>query len=86
MYIHILTLHTYITYMYLHKCIYTLYIFYKLINVFVLTFLIGSRLSYVAGDHVAIYPVNDAESVTRIGELLNTDLDTVVTLTNVDGE
>lgn len=40
----------------------------------------------MAGDHVAIYPVNDAESVTRIGELLNTDLDTVVTLTNVDGE
>ncbi len=45
-----------------------------------------SRLSYVAGDHVAIYPVNDAERVARIGELLNTDLDTVVTLTNVDGE
>ncbi len=46
----------------------------------------GSRLSYVAGDHVAIYPVNDEERVARIGELLDTDLDTVVTLTNVDGE
>ncbi len=35
---------------------------------------------------MAIYPVNDEERVARIGELLDTDLDTVITLTNVDGE
>ena len=46
----------------------------------------GSRLNYVTGDHVAIFPVNNAKSVERIGELLDTDLDTVFTLTNVDGK
>ena len=46
----------------------------------------GSRLSYVAGDHVAIFPSNDPQLVNRIGELLAVDLDTVFTLTNVDGE
>ena len=46
----------------------------------------GSKLSYVAGDHVAIFPSNDPQLVNRIGELLDVDLDTVFTLTNVDGE
>ena len=46
----------------------------------------GSKLSYVAGDHVAIFPSNDPQLVNRIGELLEVDLDTVFTLTNVDGE
>ena len=41
---------------------------------------------YEAGDHVAVYPVNDRESVERIGKRLNVDLDTVFTLTNVDGK
>ena len=45
----------------------------------------GSRLNYMAGDHVAIFPTNDPALVERIGSLLNTDLDTVFTLTNVDG-
>ena len=46
----------------------------------------GSRLSYVAGDHVAIFPINDPQCVEKIGELLETDLDTVFSLTNVDGK
>lgn len=37
------------------------------------------------GDHVAVYPENSAESVNKIGELLNVNLDTVFTLTNTDG-
>jgi len=40
---------------------------------------------YEAGDHVAVYPVNDVDSVNAIGKRLNLDLDTVITLTNVDG-
>jgi len=46
----------------------------------------GSKLSYVAGDHVAIFPVNDPKLVQRIGQLLETDLETVISLDNVDGE
>ena len=46
----------------------------------------GSKLRYVTGDHMAIYPVNDPRLVERIGELLETDLDTIITLTNVDGK
>ena len=45
----------------------------------------GSKLSYVTGDHVAIFPVNNPQLVERIGELLNANLDTVFSLTNVDG-
>jgi hypothetical protein len=37
------------------------------------------------GDHLAVYPINDEELVKKIGELLNVDLDTVITLTNTDG-
>lgn len=46
----------------------------------------GSKLSYVAGDHVAIFPVNNPQLVGRIGELLQTDLDATITLTNTDCE
>ncbi len=46
----------------------------------------GSKLNYVAGDHVALFPINNPKHVERIGELLQTDLDAVVTLTNVDGK
>ena len=46
----------------------------------------GSKLSYVAGDHVAIFPMNDPLQVERIGELLGIDLDCVFSLTNVDPE
>ena len=37
------------------------------------------------GDHLAVYPINNEELVKKIGELLNVDLDTVITLTNTDG-
>ena len=47
--------------------------------------IVGSKLSYVAGDHMAIFPINDSQLVERIGELLETPLDTIFTLTNVDG-
>jgi NADPH-ferrihemoprotein reductase len=43
-----------------------------------------SRLRYEAGDHAAVYPVNDLTIVEKIGKILNVDLDTVITLTNVD--
>lgn len=45
----------------------------------------GSKMSYIAGDHLAILPQNDKELVNKIGELLDTDLDTIFSLTNVDG-
>ena len=45
----------------------------------------GSKLSYVTGDHVAIFPTNSTTVIERIGELLEADLDTVFSLTNVDG-
>ena len=43
-----------------------------------------SRIRYDAGDHVAIYPKNDEYLVSRIGELLNVDLDTVFTMRATD--
>ncbi len=42
------------------------------------------RIRYDAGDHVAIYPINDTALVERIGELLGIDLDTVFTMKNLD--
>eukprot|EP00794_Sanderia_malayensis_P019243 gene19243-21171_t len=44
----------------------------------------GSGIRYQAGDHVAVYPVNDLELVEKIGKLLNVNLDTVFKLENVD--
>nr|CAG4640676.1 EOG090X027R [Eulimnadia texana] len=44
-----------------------------------------SKLRYDAGDHVAVYPANDSELVNKFGELLNVDLDTVISLVNIDG-
>ncbi|GAB1608413.1 NADPH--cytochrome P450 reductase-like [Argonauta hians] len=46
----------------------------------------GSRIRYESGDHVAVYPTNNPDLVSRIGELLNTNLDTIFTLTNVEAE
>ncbi|KAL3858480.1 hypothetical protein ACJMK2_013069 [Sinanodonta woodiana] len=46
----------------------------------------GSKIRYEAGDHVAVYPVNDPEIVNGIGKCLNVDLDQVFTLTNIDEE
>jgi len=46
----------------------------------------GSRIRYDAGDHVAIYPMNDVQLVNRLGQLLNVDLDTVFTMRATDEE
>lgn len=45
----------------------------------------NSKMRYDAGDHVAVYPVNDSSLVNKIGELLNLDLDSVFSLVNMDG-
>jgi len=45
----------------------------------------GSKLRYDAGDHMAVFPVNDAEIVEKLAARLVVDLGTVITLTNVDG-
>lgn len=45
----------------------------------------NSKLRYDAGDHVAIYPMNDPDLVNRFGELLSVDLDTPISLVNIDG-
>lgn len=39
---------------------------------------------YDAGDHVAVYPINDQTLVSRLCELVNEDPEKVITLTNVD--
>lgn len=45
----------------------------------------GSRLNYVAGDHLALFAPNDPRLVDRVGEVLGADLDTVFSLTSTDG-
>uniref|UniRef100_A0A8C1JHC8 NADPH--hemoprotein reductase n=1 Tax=Cyprinus carpio TaxID=7962 RepID=A0A8C1JHC8_CYPCA len=45
-----------------------------------------SKIRYDSGDHVAVYPTNDAAVVNRIGERLGVDLDTVISLKNLDEE
>ncbi|XP_018364415.1 PREDICTED: NADPH--cytochrome P450 reductase [Trachymyrmex cornetzi] len=46
----------------------------------------GSKMRYETGDHLAVYPVNSAELVNKIGEQCGANLDTVFTLTNTDEE
>lgn len=46
----------------------------------------GSKIRYETGDHLAVYPVNNADLVKKIGEQCGVDLDTIITLTNTDGE
>lgn len=46
----------------------------------------GSKMRYDAGDHIALYPVNNSEIVVKLGKLLDADLDTAITLTNTDEE
>lgn len=46
----------------------------------------GSKMRYESGDHIGIYPTNDQQLVNKIGQLLNVDLDTVITLKNLDTE
>ncbi len=43
-------------------------------------------IRYEAGDHVAVFPSNDEVLVNRIGELLNVNLDEVISLVNIDGK
>ncbi|XP_055620902.1 NADPH--cytochrome P450 reductase isoform X1 [Toxorhynchites rutilus septentrionalis] len=44
----------------------------------------GSKMRYEAGDHLAMYPVNDTDLVVRLGKLCNADLDTIFSLINTD--
>lgn len=46
----------------------------------------GSKMRYETGDHLAVYPVNNAELVNKIGEECGMNLDTIFTLTNTDEE
>ncbi|XP_011700669.1 PREDICTED: NADPH--cytochrome P450 reductase isoform X2 [Wasmannia auropunctata] len=46
----------------------------------------SSKMRYETGDHLAVYPVNNAELVNKIGEQCGANLDTVFTLTNTDEE
>lgn len=46
----------------------------------------GSRLNYVAGDHMALFPSNEPKLVERFGELLDVDLDIVFSLKSTDGK
>lgn len=45
-----------------------------------------SHARYESGDHVAVYPANDSSLVNQIGEILGMDLDTIMSLNNLDGE
>ena len=42
--------------------------------------------SYEAGDHVAVFPCNDPSIVNQIGELLEVDLDKVISLDALEGK
>lgn len=44
----------------------------------------GSKIRYEAGDHIAVYPTNDPNMVAKFGKLLDVDLDTIITLKNLD--
>ncbi|XP_058444522.1 NADPH--cytochrome P450 reductase isoform X1 [Malaya genurostris] len=44
----------------------------------------GSKMRYEAGDHLAMYPVNDSDLVVRLGKLCNADLDVIFSLINTD--
>ena len=41
---------------------------------------------YEAGDHLAVLPSNDQVLVNRIGQLLDVDLDEIISLVNTDGK
>nr|AVL92922.1 cytochrome P450 reductase [Ostrinia furnacalis] len=45
-----------------------------------------SKMRYEAGDHVAVYPINDSNLVDRLGALTNADLDEIFSLINTDQE
>ncbi|CAH2990675.1 unnamed protein product [Chilo suppressalis] len=45
-----------------------------------------SKMRYEAGDHVAIYPINDTNLVDRLGALTKADMDEIFSLINTDLE
>lgn len=46
----------------------------------------GSKMRYDAGDHLAVYPMNNIELVEKIGKFCGKDLNTIFTLINTDEE
>ncbi|XP_050345279.1 NADPH--cytochrome P450 reductase isoform X1 [Nymphalis io] len=46
----------------------------------------NSSMQYEAGDHVAVYPINDSNLVDRLGLLTGANLDEVFSLINTDQE
>ncbi|CAH1100164.1 unnamed protein product [Psylliodes chrysocephalus] len=46
----------------------------------------GSKMRYDAGDHLAVYPINDIELVDKVGKYCSKDLNTIFTLINTDEE
>lgn len=46
----------------------------------------SSNMRYEAGDHVAVYPINDSNLVDRLGLLTEANLDEVFSLINTDQE
>lgn len=46
----------------------------------------GSKMRYEAGDHIAMYPVNDKDMVEKLGQLCGADLDVIFSLINTDTE
>jgi len=44
----------------------------------------GSKMRYEAGDHLAVYPVNDEDLVERLGNLCKANMETVFSLINTD--
>ncbi|XP_028662860.1 P450 (cytochrome) oxidoreductase b isoform X1 [Erpetoichthys calabaricus] len=46
----------------------------------------GSKIRYESGDHIAVYPMNDLTLVNQIGEILGVELDTIISLNNLDEE
>ncbi|XP_038669660.1 NADPH--cytochrome P450 reductase-like isoform X2 [Scyliorhinus canicula] len=46
----------------------------------------GSKIRYESGDHVAVFPINDSTIVSEIGKILNSDLDVIFSLKNLDEE
>ncbi|KAJ0180556.1 hypothetical protein K1T71_003960 [Dendrolimus kikuchii] len=45
-----------------------------------------SKMRYEAGDHIAVYPINDLSLVERLAELTNANLDEIFSLINTDQE
>lgn len=46
----------------------------------------GSKMRYDAGDHLAVYPINDTELIDKIGKYCSKDLNTIFSLINTDEE